>query len=59
MRRRQRREGVCRRMEAAFRKGDFLGGTLAGIEAVTTHLAKHFPARPGQVDELPNKPVRL
>lgn len=52
-------QSICRQMEASFRHGDFLGGVLAGIAAATEQLARHFPARGGQFDELPNKPVRL
>ena len=30
-------------MEAEFGKGNFEAGVLKGIEAVSRHLAKHFP----------------
>src|SRR5436190_7265064 len=36
-------EKICRAMEAEFGKGNFLAGVLKGIEAVSRHLAKHFP----------------
>jgi len=52
-------DAICRRMEAAFRSGDFEGGVLSGIEAVTALLVKHFPARDANPDELPNRPVVL
>lgn len=52
-------EAICRHMEKAFRHGDFLPGVLSGIEMVTAQLAKHFPARGGQRDELPNRPITL
>ena len=48
---------VCRQMEAAFRQSDFEAGVLAGVQAVTAHLAKHFPAAGHNRNELPDKPV--
>ena len=36
-------EKICRAMEAEFGKGNFEAGVLKGIEAVSRHLAKHFP----------------
>jgi uncharacterized membrane protein len=39
-----------------FRKGDFTGGLLHGIETVGRELAAYFPAdAPGQAHELPNE----
>ena len=52
-------DAICRRMEAAFRSGDFQDGVLSGIEAVTALLVKHFPVRGTNSDELPNRPVVL
>jgi uncharacterized membrane protein len=52
-------EGVCRRMELAFRERRFESGAIAGIETVTRHLAAHFPARAGDSNELPSSPVVL
>src|SRR3954451_16495857 len=34
---------ICTMMEAEFRNGNFEAGVLKGIEAVSRHLAKHFP----------------
>jgi uncharacterized membrane protein len=34
-------EQICRAMEAAFRRGDFEGGVLGGIRAVSEHLQRH------------------
>lgn len=48
---------ICREMEAAFRQGDFEGGVLRGLQAVTRHLAQHFPAAAGDRNELPNRPA--
>ena len=50
---------VCRQMEAAFRKGDFEGGVISGVQAVTRHLQQHFPSDSLDRNELPNKPVVL
>jgi uncharacterized membrane protein len=52
-------ERICRKMEAAFRQGDFEGGVVGGIQEVTRHLAEHFPPTGGDRNELPDKPVVL
>ncbi len=52
-------EGICREMESAFREGHFETGVLAGIHAVGEHLSRHFPARSGKANELPDRPVVL
>ncbi|HEY8332552.1 MAG TPA: TPM domain-containing protein [Tardiphaga sp.] len=50
-------EAICRAMEADFRAGHFERGVLAGIEAVTQHLARHFPKHGSDRNELPDAPV--
>ncbi len=50
-------EKICRAMEVAFRKGNFEAGVLKGIEAVSRHLAKHFPKHGAGANELPDAPV--
>ena len=50
---------VCRQMEAAFKQSNFEAGVLAGVQAVTQHLAQHFPAGSHNRNELPDKPVVL
>ncbi|MBR0714518.1 TPM domain-containing protein [Bradyrhizobium liaoningense] len=50
-------EKICRAMEAEFRSGQFERGVLAGIEAVSQELAKHFPPGGPHTNELPDKPV--
>ena len=50
---------ICRDMEAAFRKGAFEAGVLTGIHAVGEHLSRHFPARSGKPNEMPDRPVLL
>lgn len=52
-------EAVCRRMEDAFRTHRFEAGALAAITEVTVLLERHFPARPDNRDELPDKPIVL
>ena len=52
-------EVICRDMEAAFRAGSFEAGVLAGINAVGEHLSRHFPARSGKPNEMPDRPVVL
>jgi len=52
-------EHVARIMEAAFRAGRFLEGSVAGVEAVGDLLAKRFPPGARDRDELPNQPALL
>jgi uncharacterized membrane protein len=52
-------EGICRKMEAAFRQADYKGGVIGGIQEVTRHLAEHFPPTGDDRNELPDKPVVL
>ena len=44
-------------MEAAFREGRFEAGAISGLRDITALLARHFPARAENPDELPNQPV--
>jgi uncharacterized membrane protein len=50
-------EKICLEMEADFRAGDFEGGVLKGIAAVSRELAAHFPRRGAGPNELPDAPV--
>ena len=52
-------EKICRKMEAAFKQANYEGGVVSGIQAVTQHLIKHFPASGAGQNELPDKPVVL
>jgi uncharacterized membrane protein len=52
-------DAVCHRMEAAFRARRFEDGALLGIREITALLARHFPARGGNPDELADRPVVL
>jgi uncharacterized membrane protein len=42
-------------LSQAFRKGDFTGGLVAGIEKIGTVLKEHFPRRAGDHNELPDE----
>lgn len=50
-------EGICREMEADFRRGAFEPGVIKGIEAVSRQLAIYFPPQADQRNELPDTPV--
>jgi uncharacterized membrane protein len=52
-------DGICRRMEAAFRAGRFEQGALDGIREISALLERHFPSRGANPDELPDRPVVL
>jgi uncharacterized membrane protein len=52
-------EAICRAMEAALRRREFEPAVLGAIEAVTRLLARHFPPRAGDRDELANRPVTV
>jgi len=48
---------ICADMEASFRSGNFAGGVIKGIDAVSRQLAAHFPKHGGGKNELPDAPV--
>lgn len=50
--------GVCSLMEERLRAGDAEGAAVAGIEAASELLARHFPRQAGDIDEneLPDLP---
>ncbi|MGM4888043.1 TPM domain-containing protein [Tardiphaga sp. 604_B6_N1_1] len=52
-------EAICQMMEAEFRAGHFERGVIKGIDAVTQHLAAHFPRDGALANELPDAPVVL
>ncbi|MBI4195753.1 MAG: TPM domain-containing protein [Betaproteobacteria bacterium] len=52
-------DAICHRMEEAFRAGRHAEGVLEGIKEITALLARHFPPRGANPDELPDKPVVL
>ena len=51
--------GICQDMESSFRTGDFEGGVLLGISAISNLLLQHFPAHADNQNELDNHPVVL
>ena len=52
-------DAICRSMEKAFREGKFAEGALLAVERITALLARHFPPRAKNRNELPDKPVVL
>jgi uncharacterized membrane protein len=50
-------EKICAAMEADFRSGDFTGGVIKGIDAVSRQLATYFPKHGRGPNELPDAPV--
>jgi uncharacterized membrane protein len=52
-------EAICRAMEAALGRREFEPAVLGAIEAVTRLLARHFPPRAGDRNELANRPVTI
>jgi uncharacterized membrane protein len=52
-------DAIVRKMEASYRKGEFLEGSLAGIDAITHVLEGHFPPGRENPNELPDRPIIL
>ncbi|MGB9117898.1 TPM domain-containing protein [Bradyrhizobium sp.] len=50
-------EKICKAMESDFKAGNFAGGVVKGIQAVSQQLAAHFPRHRAGPNELPDKPV--
>jgi len=50
---------ICAGMEADFKAGNFAGGVIKGIQAVSQQLAAHFPRHGNGPNELPDAPVVL
>lgn len=48
---------ICRSMESQFASGRFEDGATNGIAAVSHLLTRHFPRRPGDRNELPDRPI--
>lgn len=52
-------ESVCQRMEVALRDGRHADAVIAGIEAISQIIARHFPPTPGGRNELADAPTRV
>ena len=50
---------ICHDMETAFAGSRYVPGVVGGVQAVTRHLVKHFPADGRSGNELPDQPVLL
>jgi uncharacterized membrane protein len=50
---------VCSRMESALREGRHAEAVIAGIEALSAIVARHFPPQPGDRNELPDRPAAV
>jgi uncharacterized membrane protein len=48
---------ICAVMEADFRSGNFSGGVIKGIQALSRELATSYPKQGAGPNELPDKPV--
>ena len=48
---------ICKAMEVDFRNGNFSGGVIKGIAAVSHELARYFPKQGAGPNELPDTPV--
>lgn len=53
----ERWRAICREIEHHFRKGDFLGGSVTGIQKISAELAFYFPATGEQQNEQADTPV--
>ena len=52
-------DGICRMMETHFRAGRYQEGSIAGVEAVSDLIARHFPATGTPRNELANRPFTI
>jgi uncharacterized membrane protein len=50
-------QAICETMEGRLRRGEFEQAIVAGIEAVSRVLARHFPPRAGDRNELADRPA--
>jgi uncharacterized membrane protein len=52
-------EAICRNMEQSLRRGEFQQAMVDGVQAVSRLVARHFPRRAADRNELPDRPVAL
>ena len=50
-------EAICQTMEGALRRGAYQQAVVEGVDAVARVLARHFPPRASDRNELADKPV--
>jgi len=50
---------ICRAMEEHCRRREFVQGVKEGIQAISSHLSRHFPAAGANRNELPDQPLVL
>lgn len=55
----ERWRAICKEIELRYRKGDFLNGSVLGIEKISAEVAHCFPARGAGKNEQSDKPVLL
>jgi uncharacterized membrane protein len=48
---------ICETMETGLRRGEFQQAVIVGVEAVSRLLARHFPPRAGDRNELADRPA--
>lgn len=52
-------QSLCERMRTLFAQGRYEQGVLQGVAGLHVHLTRHYPRQGEDVNELPNRPVRL
>jgi TPM domain len=52
-------KAICRNMEQSLRRGEFQQAMVDGVQAVSRLVARHFPRRAADRNELPDRPVAL
>lgn len=52
-------DSICREMRRMFLDGKFEEGVITGIRAISQELAKLYPKRPRDINELPDRPAVL
>ena len=52
-------EGLCQDMKNHFQQGAYETGMVQAIAVTSQHLAQLYPRRGEDINELPNRPIRL
>ena len=53
----ERWRAICKEIELRYRKGEFLNGSVIGIEKISAELAFYFPAHGEHANEQSDKPI--